>query len=87
MRKILTIVATLAMTVGLTAGPALADPVVSHVQVGSAHTHHIHLGNGECKDIDSVYFFADSRGLHRGANASNGHDSGPFHGPCAQHLP
>ena len=61
------------------AGTAAADPPL-HGR--SAHSHHVHLGNGGCVDIDSVWFNAEShRGLHRGSEAS-GHHQGPYHGTC-----
>ena len=85
MKRMTVLVATLVMTVGLTSGTAFADPVVTHdpTAPGMPHTHHVHLGNGGCVDIDSVYFLADpARGLHGGSNASNGHLQGPFHGSC-----
>jgi hypothetical protein len=64
------------------AGPAHADPPVAHEPTGSAHTHHVHTGQGGCVDIASVLFMADSRGLHQGSNASQGPLQGPFHGTC-----
>lgn len=54
-----------------------------------AHPHHVHTGNGGCRDIDSVFFEPSGRGLHRGSNES-GPERGPFHGTCEEphpHLP
>lgn len=75
-------VASLPFAAALAAAPALADPPVAHEPGGTAHTHHVHTGNGECVDIDSVLFMVDHRGLHQGANASRGPLQGPFHGTC-----
>ncbi len=72
----------------LTAAPvALSTPAAdSPAPVGgpSAHTHHIHTGNGECVDIDSVRFEHTDHGLHQGA-AQSGPAHGPWHGTCANH--
>ncbi len=68
--------------VALAADPPAAE--ASPVGIGGAsdHTHHVHLGNGGCVDIDAVHFEPDTRGLHQGANASLGHEAGPFHLTC-----
>ena len=89
MKRITVLVATLAMTLGMMAGPAAADPVVRHTPgLDGAHPHHVHTGNGGCVDINSVYFLPDhTRGLHGGSEASNGHMQGPFHGTCANEPP
>lgn len=46
-----------------------------------AHPHHVHTGDGGCRDIDRNYFEPDPegrhRGLHRGAVEGEVH-----HGPC-----
>ena len=67
-----------------TAGAALADsPAIPPGQprTGTAHPHHVLLGNGECMEIDRVYFLSESRGLHQGASAS-GAAQGPEHRHC-----
>ena len=67
---------------GFAAGPATAQaPRGGPVE----HTHHLHTGNGECVDIDSVRFDPGHRGLHQGANSS-GPDRGPWHGTCDSRL-
>jgi len=43
-----------------------------------AHPHHVHTGNGECRDIDENTFEPRDRGLHRGASEGEVH-----HGTCA----
>lgn len=60
--------------------PASAEPPV-HTD-DSGHTHHLTTGNGSCQQVGAVTWDADTRGLHRGANAS-GTSRGPWHGPCA----
>lgn len=51
----------------------------------TSHPHHVHTGDGGCRDIDEVAFEHDSRGLHRGASES-GASHGPWHGTCASHI-
>lgn len=82
MKSVAGVIAVLAMTFGF-AGVGGAAPAQNSVVGGpGAHPHHVHLGNGECRDINSVLFEVASRGLHQGSNASGGHERGPFHGPC-----
>lgn len=72
----------------LTAAPGALTAPAEQSPIGSgppAHYHHVHTGNGECHDIDSVRFEGGDRGLHRGANKS-GAAHGPWHGTCATHT-
>lgn len=81
MRSLVVRVATMALMIGLLAGPAFADaPVRSEPGVDGAHPHHVQTPAG-CVDIDAVYFTPSDRGLHRGGDAS-GPNRGPWHGPC-----
>ena len=75
-------VATMVMVLGLSGVSGAAPAANSPVGGTGAHPHHVHTGNGGCVQIDSVLFEPASRGLHNGANASGGHERGPFHGPC-----
>lgn len=72
---------------GLAAAPAALTAPAEQSPVGgaTAHLHHVHTGNGECHNIDSVRFEHDDRGLHRGAQES-GSDHGPWHGTCEKHI-
>lgn len=82
MRRIILMV-TVVVLMALFAGVANAQPAAqSPVGGPGAHPHHVHTGNGDCVDINSVQFEPDDRGLHQGSNASGGHARGPFHGPC-----
>jgi hypothetical protein len=68
----------LVVAVSLAVSPAaLAAP--PHGEGG--HHHHVNTGDGGCRDVSTVAFHAQDRGLHQGANAS-GRDDGPWHGPC-----
>ena len=74
----------------LTFTPAALGAPAEQSPVGGpgAHPHHVHTGNG-CRNINAVLFEPDTRGLHRGSNAS-GPTRGPFHGTCEEahpHLP
>lgn len=84
MRRSAGLSVALLLGLGMAATPASAAPPVSHHPggAGHAHSHHIHTGNGRCVDIASVFFNADVRGLHRGADASRGPLQGPYHGTC-----
>jgi len=88
MRRIVVLSVALLLMLGMMAGSAFADPPVTHEPLGPgfAHSHHVHTGNGDCVDIDSVYFNVDVRGLHQGANASRGPLQGPFHGTCDDRI-
>lgn len=69
-----------------TAPAALAAPAdQSPLGGANAHPHHVHTGDGECTNIDSVRFEPGDRGLHRAANES-GTEHGPWHGTCASHV-
>ena len=82
MRRTILLV-TVALLMVAFASVAQAQPAdKSPVNPTTGHTHHVHTGNGECVDINSVKFEADTRGLHQGSNASGFHTQGPFHGPC-----
>lgn len=83
MKRIILLV-TVALLMVAFAGVAQAQPNPDeHAPIGESgsHTHFVQTGNGGCKDIDSVSFERESRGLHRGANES-GTDHGPSHGSC-----
>ena len=67
-------------------GAALA--VDEHAPHGNqtSHPHHVHTGNGECTNIDEVWFEADRMaGVHRAAIES-GRERGPWHGTCESHV-
>lgn len=83
-RSILALMAVAALSGGSAAGVAYAADDSSPHDGPSAHTHHVHKGNGECEDIDEQKFAAEHRGLHQGANQS-GSEHGPWHGTCATH--
>lgn len=70
----------------LAAAPAALTAPAEQAPVGgsTAHVHHVHTGNGECHNIDSVKFEHDDRGLHRGAHES-GSAHGPWHMSCETH--
>ena len=65
------------------AEPADESPIDGH----RAHPHHIHTGDGECKDLDQNLFEPAQegerrhRGLHNGAVQSGR----VHHGTCASH--
>jgi hypothetical protein len=82
MKRYAIVLAAVPLASVMLAAPAQADPPVAHEPAGSAHTHHVHTGQGDCVDISSVLFMADHRGLHQGSNASQGPTQGPFHGTC-----
>jgi hypothetical protein len=82
-RSILALIAVAALSGGYVGVADAADDNSSH-DGQTAHTHHVHKGNGECEDIDEQTFAAEHRGLHQGANQS-GSDRGPWHGTCANH--
>jgi hypothetical protein len=86
MKRIMLLVAV-ALLMAVFAGVAQAQPA-DQAPVGGqfAHPHHVHTGNGECVDIDSVLFEPDVRGLHRASNET-GMEKGPFHGTCAETHP
>ena len=86
MKRIMLLVAV-ALLMAVFAGVAQAQPA-DQAPVGGqfAHPHHVHTGNGECVDINSVLFEPDVRGLHEGSHAS-GEDQGPWHGRCDQDHP
>ncbi len=71
---------TLALAAAISMGTA-ATAVAAPPHGDGGHTHHVHTGDGGCVDVDSVAFFAEDRGLHRGGNAS-GFEQGVWHGPC-----
>jgi hypothetical protein len=76
-------IAALAGGLVISPGTSFADPAEQSVVGGpGSHPHHVHTGNGGCVDINRVFFEVDDRGLHRGADSSNEHESGPYHGPC-----
>ena len=80
MRRILLLV-TVALLMAVFTSVANAQPAEeSPVGGEGAHPHHVNTGSG-CKDIDSVTFEPDDRGLHRGSDES-GPERGPFHGSC-----
>ena len=85
MRKFSTVLLA-AGALSLAAAPAALTAPAEQSPVGgtTAHPHHVHTGNGECHNIDSVRFEHDDRGLHRGASES-GPDHGPWHGTCETH--
>lgn len=70
--------------VGSGSAAGAVDENAPHGGQGS-HPHHVHTGDGECRDVDSVRFEPDDRGLHQGSNQS-GPEQGPFHGTCATHV-
>lgn len=74
--RAVTLAMTVAISIAVATGAAAAPP---HGDGG--HTHHVHTGQGGCVDVNAVAFFAEDRGLHRGANAS-GPEQGIWHGPC-----
>lgn len=82
MKRFAIALATIPLASAMLAAPAQAAPPVAHEPGGTAHTHHVHTGNGGCVDIDAVLFLAVHRGLHQGSDASNGPVQGPFHGTC-----
>jgi hypothetical protein len=90
MRKFSTVLLA-ASALGLAAAPTAFTAPADEAPVGTigqpgVHYHHIHTGNGECRDINSVGFEHDDRGLHQGASQS-GSEEGPWHGTCANHRP
>ena len=64
--------------IGSSAGAS--DPHGPH-DGSTAHPHHKHMANGECKDMGGPNFEADSRGRHWGAVKGEQ----IHHGTCAQH--
>lgn len=50
-----------------------------------SHPHHVHTGDGGCRDMSGPEFEPDDRGRHRASNES-GSEQGPFHGTCASHT-
>lgn len=76
-----------ASALGLATAPAALTAPADQSPVGgaTAHPHHVHTGNGECHNIDSVRFEIDDRGMHRAAIES-GTEHGPWHGTCASHV-
>lgn len=78
--RILYIAAATAIGIG-GLGASSASANGSPLDAPFPHTHHVHTGNGECVDIDSVMFGVDTRGLHQGAHKS-GLLYGPWHGTC-----
>lgn len=85
MRKLATSVLA-AGALSLAAAPAALAAPAEQSPIGgpNAHPHHVHTGNGECQNIDSVRFEPGDRGVHRGANES-GPAQGPWHGTCETH--
>ncbi len=83
-RLIFALVMVVVLVVGSLMGAAYAADENSPHDGPSAHTHHVHKGNGECEDIDEQKFAAEHRGLHQGASQS-GSERGPMHGTCANH--
>ena len=80
MRKIAA-ACVLAGALAMTPTVASAAPPIGGA---TAHPHHVHLGNGDCVDIDSVLFNVDTRGMHR-SSMESGREQGTFHGTCATH--
>ncbi len=76
----LTLVLAIAAALALAAPAGAADPpAADQSPVGGTHAHrHVVITGNGCIDIDQVLFEPDTRGLHRGANAS-GPDKGPWH--------
>ncbi len=91
MKRLITIAGLSSLAIlGPLPGGTGAEPAEQAPHSGpGAHPHHVHTGNGGCRDIDSVLFEPSGRGLHRGSNES-GPERGPFHGTCEEqhpHLP
>lgn len=79
--RMITIGLATAVATAMATGALAAPP---HGEGGTAHTHHVHTGDGDCVDLDSNAFFREPRGLHWGAQNS-GPDHGPWHTSCAVH--
>ena len=81
-------IAATAMSIALIAGGFAgsahgADEHAPHGGGGS-HPHHVHTGDGGCRDLGGPAFEPDDRGRHRASNES-GSEQGPYHGTCASH--
>lgn len=82
MRSLVVALAGLGLAIApMGAATANESPVRFTAGVDGAHPHHVHLPNGGCVDINSVFFVPATHGLHQGANSS-GVETGPWHGPC-----
>ena len=86
MRRVIVAAAlTVALVTGGYASTAHgADENAPHGGPGS-HPHHVHTGNGGCRDLSGPDFEPGDRGRHRASNES-GEEHGPYHGTCASHV-
>lgn len=73
---------------GLAGVPAASAVPAEQSPIGGpgAHPHHVHTGNGGCRDLAAPPMEPGARGLHRASNES-GPARGPFHGTCAEQHP